>query len=168
MLLAAPVLGVFAIFKTYSERTGRPLSLIANDQRNMWGRARQTSGVIITTISLDFQATNMSDGTVQISAVRLFWPWVSRRAILQTILLIESPDPRDNTYSHRNPILAHTLKNVSVHFSIDHAVGRPGKPMHVIIRAQDHARNWYWLTFRNVRSGPLRQPAAPAVQAPAQ
>ena len=42
------------------------------------------------------------DGAVQISAVRLLWPWVSRRAIRETLFFVEAPD--DVTYGHRNPI----------------------------------------------------------------
>jgi hypothetical protein len=127
----------------------------------------RSNGEVITAISLDFQATNVSDGVVQISAVRLRWPRVSRRAIRDTMFLVESPAPRDPTYSRRNPILAHTLKNVSVHFTIGHAIGRPGQTMRVVtIKVQDHARNWYWLTFRNVKSGPaVPESAAPTTTA---
>jgi hypothetical protein len=167
LLLAAAVLGVFAIFKTYSERRARPLILIANERQCMWGQAKQKSGEVITAISLNFQATNVSDGVIQISAVRLRWPRVSRRAIRDTMFLVESPAPKDPTYSRRSPILAHTLKNVSVHFTIGHPIGRPGQTMRVVtIKVQDHARNWYWLTFRDVKSGPVvPESAAPITTA---
>jgi len=54
LMLAVAVLAVFAIFKSYSERSNRPLSLIANEQRSNWGQARQPSGQVMTTISLNF------------------------------------------------------------------------------------------------------------------
>ena len=123
LLLIISVLGVFALFKTYSERQARPLILIANDRRSMWGQAKQSTGQTITTLSLHFQATNVSDGTVQISNVRLYWPWVSRRTILDTVVLIEAPH---GTTSSRNPILPHALGEVGVVISIDRPIGRAG------------------------------------------
>jgi hypothetical protein len=58
LLLAAVVIGVFALFKTYGERQARPLKLIADERRSMWGQAKQPSGQVFTTLSLHFQATN--------------------------------------------------------------------------------------------------------------
>jgi hypothetical protein len=50
---------VFAISKTYSERTAeqarRPLVLIANERQSQWAQARQPSGEVITHITLRFQ-----------------------------------------------------------------------------------------------------------------
>lgn len=153
LLLTAAILGVFAGFKTYSERQARPLILIADERRSFWGQAKQNSGAVITTIAIDLQVTNVSDGTVQISGARLSWPWVSRRAILDTVILVEGP--QSSTHSGRNPVLPHSLRHATIHFVIGRPVGRPGKPMCVMIRVQDHARNWYWLAIRYVRSGPV-------------
>jgi hypothetical protein len=161
LVLFTAVAAVFAIFKTYSERQGRPLILIANERRSMWGQARQPSGQVLTTISLHFQATNVSNGTVQISGVRLFWPWVPRRNILDAMFLVEAPE--DVTFSSRNPILPHSLQEVGAHITINRPIGRSGKNMRVMIKIQDHARKWYWLIFWDVKSATPPAPPAPAV-----
>jgi hypothetical protein len=160
LLLIISVLGVFSLFKTYSERQARPLILIANDRRSMWGQAKQSTGQTITTLSLHFQATNVSDGTVQISNVRLYWPWVSRRTILDTVVLIEAP--HGTIFSSRNPILPHALREVGVVISIDRPIGRAGNRLSATIKVQDHARNWYTVTFRHLKSSPIAPPAGQA------
>jgi hypothetical protein len=132
LLLAAPVLGVFALFKTYSEHQLRPLMLIANDRRSMWGQAKQPNGQTRTTFSLYFQATNVSDGAIQISTPRLCWPRVSRQSILESVVLIESPS--GNTFSSRNAILPHSLREVAVAITIDHPVARAGERLQVTIK----------------------------------
>jgi hypothetical protein len=152
LFLIAAVLAVFAIFKTYAERRGRPLSLIADEQRSQWGQAKQPSGQVLTTFALRFQATNLSDGDVQLAAIRLCWPWVPARRVAQTLLFVQHPE-RDE-YG-RYPVLAHKLSPCSAHITIDRAVGRPGKRTRVIVKIQDHARRWYWLTFRHVQSMPV-------------
>jgi hypothetical protein len=153
LLMAAAVLVVFATFKTYSERQARPLKLIAIDRFSMWGQARQRTGDVITAFSFRFQAANLSDRTVYISDIRLCRPWISRKAILETLIMTEAPD--DITFGHRNPILPHTIGEVNAHVVIGYPVGRAGKKMNVTIKVQDHARNWYRLAFQHLKSAPL-------------
>jgi hypothetical protein len=149
LLLAVAIISVFAIFKTYAERASRPLVLIANEQRSHWGQAKQPSGKVFTAFDLHFQATNVSDGDVQLATAHLSWPWVRAHSVLQTVLWVQHPERE--TYG-RYPILAHRLSPGTVNITVDRPVGKPGKRMRVSIKIQDHARRWYRLTFRNLRS----------------
>lgn len=152
LLLIAAIVAVFAVFKTYAERAGRPLSLIANEQTSYWGQAKQPSGQIFTTFALDFQATNLSDHDVQLATIHLVWPWVPARRVAQTLLFVEHSEGGE--YG-RNPVLAHRQSPCTAHITIDGAIGRPGKRTRVIVKLQDHARRWYWLTFRQCKAHPL-------------
>jgi hypothetical protein len=150
IVLATLTCAVAAGFKTYGERAARPLVLIPIEQRSMWGQAKQPSGQVITTLSLYFQATNVSNGTVKPSAIRLRKPWVRNRSILQTMLTTEHPS--DPMHSSEYPILPHSLSYCHAHITIDHPVGKAGRPMRVVIKLQDHAGRWYRLVFPHVRS----------------
>jgi hypothetical protein len=84
--LALLVLLVFAAFKTYSERPKPILSLLPQEDQSFWGQSRQTDGRITTQLSLRFQATNLTDGAIMLSAVELRRPFVRRRAILTKMI----------------------------------------------------------------------------------
>jgi hypothetical protein len=152
-----PVLLVFSISKTLEERAGakrhQPISLIPDGQQCHWSQSKQTSGEMITAIALRFQVTNVSDGDVKLSAIRLSRPWVKQRRVLQALLAVRHHT--DNHHSFDFPVFAHQFTYVSAHVLISGAVGRPGKPMRVVVDIQDHARRWYRLTFPIVRfAGP--------------
>lgn len=153
LLLAIAVLLVFAGFKTYgeraAERAGRPLALIANGQQSHWGQAKQPSGEVITSIALRFQATNLSDGSVMLSAIRLARPWVRRWWIKQTILSVRHPTGVE--YGSEFPIPAYSLTQGSAHIIIDRPIGKIGKAMRVVVQIQDHVGRWYSLVFPHVQ-----------------
>jgi hypothetical protein len=158
LAVASLTLIVFAISKTYSERTAeqarRPLVLIANERQSQWAQARQPSGEVITHITLRFQATNLSDGSVMLSAIRLIRPWVRKLRIRETILSVRSPTGSE--YGFEFPIMPHSLTQGSTHFVIDRPVGRIGKTMRIVVRVQDHAGRWYRLVFPHVHMvGPV-------------
>lgn len=139
------VLSVFAGFKTYDERARPTLSLIPSETQSFWGQSRQTDGRVITSLRLHFQATNFSKGAIMLSAVRLHRPWVRRRAIITKLLLIEQP--KGHSYGTKNPILPNSLTYGDAHITIDHPVGRLGKPMRAVVAFQDHAGRWHKLVF---------------------
>jgi hypothetical protein len=118
--LAVVGLCVFASFKTLTERAARPLSFIAREQQSHWSQTKQPSGPVYTAIALDFQVTNVSDGSVMLSAVRLARPWVRRRHIVQTLLLTK--EPKSGTAGSTFPVLAHSLTTGHVHITIDHQI----------------------------------------------
>jgi hypothetical protein len=67
-LVLLPAFFVFAVSKTYSEFRHRPryLSLIANEQQSAWGQTKQPNGNTHTQISIRFQATNQSSGSIHL------------------------------------------------------------------------------------------------------
>lgn len=148
--LATLVLAVVAGFKTYAERAARPLVLIADEQQSRWQQATQPSGQVLTMLVLHFQATNVSKGDVMPSAIRLRKPWVRRHSILRTWLATRHPT--GDTYSREHPILANRLSYCHADITIDHAIGKVGRPMRVVIKVQDHAGQWYRLVFPRLRS----------------
>jgi hypothetical protein len=116
LLVAGAALAVFAVFKTYAEHRIRPIVLIADEQRSHWSRATQQNGQIFTAFALDFQAINISNHTVQLAKVRLCWPWVSTKHVVQTLLMVQHPE--QNVHG-RFPILAHQQTHCSAHITID-------------------------------------------------
>jgi hypothetical protein len=142
---------VFACFATYSERAARlrNLSLIADELQSHSAHAKQPSGQTITHMTLRFQATNTSEGSIMLSAVRLRRPWVRRREVTQSFVIVRHPT--ENIYSKEFPIAAHSLTYGSVHIAIDHPVGRIGKDTRVVIGVQDHAGQWHKLVFPRLK-----------------
>lgn len=147
---------ILAAFKTYGERAKPDLSLIANERQSFWGHAVQADGSIMTQLSLRFQATNMGDTTIQLSGLKLNRPWVRHKSIVEELLITEHPS--ENVYGSRNPIMPHSLVDVSATIIIKGAVGGLGKrgTMRVSVGVQDHARRWHKVVFSHVRN-----PAAP-------
>jgi len=153
LALAILVLTVFSASKTYSERTaaervGRQLALIANEIQSHWIQSKQ-SGEVITQISLYFQAKNLSDDSVKLSAIRLARPLVRKRRIQQTTLSVQSPTGSAFDFEFR--ILPHSLTHGSASFVIYCPIGVVGKAMRVVVFIQDHAGRWYKLVFSHIR-----------------
>jgi hypothetical protein len=65
------------------------------------------------------------------------------------VLTVENVKTR--MHSYKNPVPPHSLTYGSAHITIDHPIGRAGKPMRVSIAIQDHARKWHGLTFPMLR-----------------
>lgn len=152
LALGVVILVVFAGFKTYAERPARTLSFIPNEGQSFWGQSRQPDGQVITSFDLRFQASNLSDGAVLLSAARLYRPWVRRRSITGKMLATEHH--AGSTYDSEFPILPHDVTRAMAHISVDHAIGRPGKGMRVVVGLQDHAGRWHKLVYPHLRAFP--------------
>jgi hypothetical protein len=149
LALSTIALVVFAGFKTYAELSSRPLVLIANEQQSMWSQPTQPSGETFTHMSLQFQATNLSDSAIKISGVSLRWPWVQKRHVLQSRIMVRHPT--QEIYGSEYPIAAHSLTYGQAVIVITRAVGTKGKPRRIVVSIQDHARRRYRLVFPHVR-----------------
>jgi hypothetical protein len=154
LFIAILVFAVCTGFKTYSERSGRPLSIIAFEQESNWAQSKQPAGNVLTMLQLHFQVTNFSDGAVMISGARLKWPWVRRRSILHTQFHVQNQSPiaGARTYSRMNPVQPNSLTYGTVNITVDHPVGKIGRSMRVVIAVQDHARQWYWLWYSHLKN----------------
>jgi hypothetical protein len=135
LVLAFLVLFVFAAFKTYSERPPPTLSLLPQEGQSFWGQSRQPDGRITTELELRFQATNLTDGAIMLSAIELRRPFVRRRAVLAKI------------HDIKRPIEPHSLTYGSAMIIINHPVGRVGKTMRAVVAVQDHAGRWHKIVF---------------------
>jgi hypothetical protein len=140
LVLAFVVLSVLAAFKTYSERPPPTLSLLPQEDQSFWGQSRQTDGRITTQLALRFQATNLTDGAIMLSAIELRRPFVRRRAILTTIMM-----------SPKHPIEPHSLTYASATIIINHPVGRVAKAMRTVVAVQDHAGRWHKIIFPHLQ-----------------
>jgi hypothetical protein len=153
LIVGPPVLLVFSISKTLEERASakrrEPITLIPNEKMSTWSQSKQPSGELHAVLSLGFQVTNVSDGDIKLSAVRLSRPWINRRRFVETVFLIRHPT--QNLYSFENPVLAHQATYASVVFVISGSIGRAGNSLRVKLRIQDHATRWYSVSFPMVR-----------------
>jgi hypothetical protein len=151
LMLLSVVVAVFAVFKMRAERRNTGLALIADDQQSSWQHVKQQDGRIITQFHLRFHATNMNDGSIHLSRVRLNWPWVRRKHILTAMLMTQHP--AQNTYGSDFAIQAHARRACSAHIMARGTVGGVGrkKAMRVSIGVRDHAGRWHKLVFRELR-----------------
>lgn len=155
LILSCVGLPVLAFFKWLSERKPPNLSLIANMQQSFWAHSTQSDGSVITQLSLRFQATNLGDTTIQLSDIKLSWPWVRSNSIITKTLMTRHPT--DNVHSSKFPVMPHALTEASATIVIRGTVGGTGRKraMRVSVSIQDHARRWHKLVFPH-----LRNPAA--------
>lgn len=149
LALAGVLLAIVAAFKTYSERPKPNIVLLPVEDQSGWAQAVQQDGSVITQFSVHFQATNVSDGTIKLSEITLRRPWVRRRSILTRLLLLN--DPNSKYYGSAHPVPAHTLSFGSATIIVDHAVGRKGEPIRLVVALRDHAGRWHKLVFPFVR-----------------
>jgi hypothetical protein len=143
--LALPVLLVFTALKTYSERPAPILTLLSQEPYSFCGQCRQKDGRITTQLTLQFQATNLTDGAIMLSGIDLRRPFVRRRAILQKVLMVRRPN--GNGYSPESPVEPHSLTRGLVDIMIARPVGRVGKTIRAVVAVQDHSGNWHKIIF---------------------
>jgi hypothetical protein len=140
---AIPVLLVLAVFKTYSDRPKPTLVVLPREGQSFCALARQRDGTIATQLSLRFQATNLTDGAIVLSAIKLRCPFVRRHAAVSKQMLPLLIEP-------------HSLTNDGLaDIGIAHRVGRVGKTMRVVVFVRDHAGRWHKLIFPHL---PIRGP----------
>jgi hypothetical protein len=149
LALAGVLLLIGAAFKTYDERPKPNIVLLPREDRSAWAQTLHREGNVTTQFSVHFQATNVSDGTIKLAEITLRRPWVRRRSILTRVVLFD--DPKSQYYSSAHPVPAHTLTYGSATIVVDHAVGRKGKPIRLVVALRDHTGRWHKLVFPIVR-----------------
>lgn len=136
---------LLAASKTYAQRPGSVLALVPTDDQSFWVQAKRPNGEIYTQLNLRFQVTNLSDGAIMLSSLKVVRPWTRQRAIVANMMHVQ--DPEKNEYSSKNPILPHSLTYASAVVIIGYAVGRIGKPMRVVVSMRDQAGTCHKLVF---------------------
>jgi hypothetical protein len=133
LILVAVMFAVLAAFKMRAERRNTSVALVADEQQSLWHQATQPDGTTITHFSFRFHATNMTDGSVHLSKVRLNWPWVKRSRILTTMLMTQHP--KQDVYGSDFAIQAHARRACSANIIARGTIGGVGrkKPMRVSI-----------------------------------
>jgi hypothetical protein len=100
-------------------------SLIPNEQQSLWTHSTQQDGSVITQLSLRFQATNMGDTTIHLSAIKLNRPCVRRKSIITKLLVTQHPT--SNTHSSQFPVMPHARTQALANIMIKGAVGGTGR-----------------------------------------
>src|SRR5262249_38088034 len=150
LVLGIAGFGILAAVKTIASRYRPPsVHLIANNAQSFWAQSRQQDGRITTQLSLGFQATNLTDNSIRLSAIRLSRPG-TRAAILANVLITRNPNPEISTFSRENPIRPGAVSEVSGTLMFEKAIGRPGKPMTAVIKVSDQFGRWHRVKFRLV------------------
>jgi hypothetical protein len=130
------VFTVLAAFKAYSERPKPILSLLPN-VHSYCVQSLQTDGNIRTHLALRFQATNLADETIVLSALRLRRPYIRRSALLYTQLrpprIIVEP----------RSIITDCVASLALNCRL----GRVGNTKRVVVALQDHVGRWHKLVF---------------------
>ena len=151
LILSCVGLPILALFKWIAERKPPNLSLIPNEQQSLWTHSTQQDGSVITQLSLRFQATNMGDTTIHLSAIKLNRPCVRRKSIITKLLMTQHPT--SNTHSSQFPVMPHARTEAAATIIIKGAVGGTGRKraMRVSVSIQDHAGRWHKLVFPHLR-----------------
>jgi hypothetical protein len=147
LFIGAIVFGILAGVKAFEGRKPPSVSLLGIDRECFWVQSKQQSGQVITQFSIHFQATNLTNGPVRLSPPKIVRPW-TRARIIDNVLLIRHPNPRENGYGHAFPILAGATTEAACTIILDRPVGRPRKPKTVVLKISDQFKHRHKLKFR--------------------
>jgi hypothetical protein len=129
-------------------RAGRALVLIPNEIQSHCSQ-RKESDQVVTQISLYFQANNLSNDPIRLSALRLARPSVKKRRIQQATLSVRSST--GSAFGFEYPISPHSLTHGLASLILDYPIGGVGKAIRVVVLIQDHVGQWYKLVFSNIK-----------------
>lgn len=150
LILATLVLLILTIFKWLGERKPPSLSLTIDERNSFWARSKQQDGTITTQFTLRMFATNMGDSSVHFSAIKLKWPFVTRKSILTTAVMTRHPN--QNVFGSEFPVNPHSRTELSAIVIANRAVGGKKREMRVSVGLRDHAGRWHKVVFPHLKN----------------
>lgn len=127
LIIVAVVSAILAAFKYYAEQQNRPIVLIADEEQSLWHHAAQPDGKVFTQFLLRFHVTNMADGGLHLSKVRLNWPWIGRKRIVSSMVVTQHPNPKENVVSSYFAVRPHGRQQCSANMMVIGTVGGAGE-----------------------------------------
>ena len=126
LFVAAVAFGILAIFRTGEGRPPRTVHLIADDNQSFWGQSRQKDGRVTTQFCFRMQPTNLTDGPIVLSTLRLLKPRV-RRTDDELARHVLTRHPCANIYGSENLIMPQAISRASCDIILDRPIRVPGK-----------------------------------------
>ena len=131
--VGASVLLALAGLKIYLEQNKKALIFIPDEMQSFWHHAPQPDGRELTQISLRGYVTNTSRQALFLANIHLISPRTKRTH--QRFIFTVHHNAVD---SSDRPIMAGERTEFSGHFFADGFLGKPGKPMTIIVSITDN------------------------------
>lgn len=136
-----------ALFRRFGWRGGvstpsRALVLLPDESQSFAHHAPQQDGRKLTQIAVRGWATNTTDTALYPTLVRLSRPF-GAKATSNFIITQGAGD----MFSSENPVLPGARRKLSAHFFLKGFVGKPGRPLRVVIKVCDNFGRWHRWVF---------------------
>jgi hypothetical protein len=156
-------MGFFAaLVRTISGLKRPTLHLLADERRSWWQQTTYPDGRAITGFCFHFEATNLTNSPIRLSAARLTRPR-TRAPIIDNDVITRSPDPLDNRYSRENSILpSDTVKVMSV-IVFEKKIGGTGDRLKATLRLSDQLGRRHKLKFTLLQGPHYAAPTGPRI-----
>jgi hypothetical protein len=150
-LLLTVGLGILAGFRTWDGRPPKTVHLIADDFQSFWSQSRQKDGRITTQFCFRMKVTNLTDGPIVLSTLRLLKPRL-RRDDDELARHILTRHTSANVYGFDNPIVPGAISRASCDIIVDRPIGKAGRKITAIAAISDQRGRWHKLKFEKLRS----------------
>jgi hypothetical protein len=120
----------------------RALRLVARDRPSTWYAAKQRDDTFISQITLEVDATNLTDQDVRMVRVRLVRPRRHGELLHGDVSLPKAGSPY---HSHEHPVPARDTITGSLHIMVHGKIGRAGRPVSATIEITDQYGDRYRL-----------------------
>ena len=144
--LAGAVLGTW---RTIENRSKATVFLIPDEAQSFWAQSRQQDGRVTTQFCFRMQATNLTDESVKLSALRLIRPRIKRADELAQHVMTRHPT--DNVYGFEFAIPPKAMSRASCDIIANKPIGKPGSAISALIALSDQRGRWHKVKFRHLR-----------------
>jgi hypothetical protein len=149
-LMVAIVGGTFGVWRKLEDRPKPTVFLIAEVDQSFWAQSRQTDGRVTTQFCLRMQATNLTDGPIKLSGVRLIRPRI-KRTDNELARQVITEHPENNIYGLEFSIMPKAVSNASCVLIVDRPIGEPGTSITAVAAVSDQHGRWHKVRFEKLR-----------------
>jgi hypothetical protein len=151
LLLSTVGLGILAGFRTWDGVPPKTVHLIADDFQSFWSQSRQKDGRITTQFCFRMKVTNLTDGPIVLSTLRLLKPRL-RRDDDELARHILTRHPIANVYGFDNPIVPGAISRASCDIIVNRPIGKSGRKITAVVAISDQRGRWHKLKFEKLRA----------------
>jgi hypothetical protein len=120
----------------------RALVLLPNEAQSFAHHAPQQDGRKLTQIAVRGWATNTTNTALYPTLVRLSRPFGVKAT--SNFIITQGPG---GMFSHEHPVQPGGRRAISAHFFVEGFVGKPGRPLRVVIKVCDNFGRWHPWVF---------------------
>jgi hypothetical protein len=149
-LILAIVGGIFGVWRKLEDRPKPTVFLIAEVGQSFWAQSRQSDGRVTTQFCLRMQATNLTNGPIKLSGVRLIRPRI-KRSDDELARHVITQHPENDVYGFDFPIMPKAVSKASCVLIVDRPIGDLGTSITAVAAVSDQHGRWHKVKFEKLR-----------------